>query len=230
MQTILLIEDDVSIIELVRYSLENEGYSVLVAGDGLKGLETATQVKPDLIVLDLMLPGLDGYEVCRALRTEAVTAAIPIIVLSARSEVIDKVLGIEFGADDYMTKPFSPRELLARVRARLREESRTRSQEVKPIVYGELELWPQGYYAKINGKQINLTVKEFDVLKMLAAHPHQVFSREHLLEQIWGDHVQGDTRTVDVHVSNLRSKLKPVREMIESVRGVGYRFVPPTQR
>lgn len=229
MAIILLIEDDPIIQELVKFNLEREGFEVLVAGDGRNGLEIVKRRKPDLILLDLMLPEVDGYQVCKVLRADADTHDLPIIILSARGEEVDKVLGLELGADDYVTKPFSTRELLARIRVRLRDERRIRPSEQinDKIIWGELEIWPGSYIVTLSGKSLNLTVKEFQLLHILASHPYQVFSREHLLEKIWGYTVNGDTRTVDVHVSTLRNKLRPLDNVLESIRGIGYRFTSP---
>lgn len=225
MTKILLIEDDLLIQELVTFNLEREGYTVKIAGDGKSGLEIVNSDMPDLILLDVMLPELDGYEVCKAIRANKDTASLPIIMLSARDEVADKVIGLELGADDYVTKPFSPRELLARVKARFREERRNAAPP-KPVsmVWGELEIWPESYLATLGGDNIALTGKEFDLLHIFLTRPNQVFSREYLLQKVWGYHASGDTRTVDVHISNLRSKLKALGPIIESVRGIGYRF------
>ncbi|MHB1653365.1 MAG: response regulator [Desulfitobacteriaceae bacterium] len=229
MPTILLIEDDTLIQELVKFNLEKEGLKVFIAGDGKSGLEMAKTGKPDLILLDLMLPELDGYEVCKALRMHESTATVPVIILSARVDIVDKVIGLELGADDYITKPFSNRELSARIRARLREERRTKSDEPveSKVVWGELEIWPLSYIVTISGKPVNLTVKEFQLLHLLVSHPYQVFSREYLLEKVWGYSLNGDTRTVDVHVSTVRTKLKALGNVLESVRGIGYRFTSP---
>jgi len=222
---ILLVEDDLLIQELVTFNLEREGYTVKIAGDGKSGLEMVSSEMPDLILLDVMLPELDGYEVCKAIRANKETASLPIIMLSARDEVADKVIGLELGADDYVTKPFSTRELVARVKARFREEKRNASPP-KPvsIVWGELEIWPENYLATLAGENVSLTGKEFDLLHIFLTRPNQVFSREYLLQKVWGYHASGDTRTVDVHISNLRSKLKTLGTIIESVRGIGYRF------
>lgn len=225
MPKILLIEDEKEIQELVSYNLSREGYDVKVAGDGRKGLEMVNAEHPDLVLLDVMLPELDGYEVCKAIRSNNETINLPIIMLSARDEVADKVIGLELGADDYVTKPFSPRELLARVKARFREGKRnTGPEKEKAIVWGELELWPESYIAKVAGENMNLTAKEFELLHIFLNRPNQVFSREYLMQKVWGYHTSGDTRTVDVHISNLRSKLKSLGPIIESVRGIGYRF------
>lgn len=226
MVKVLVIEDEAVIQELIRFNLNKEGYAVLSAEEGLKGLDLARREKPDLILLDLMLPGLDGYEVCKALRADKVTARIPIIILSARNEVIDKVLGLELGADDYMIKPFSPKELLARIKARLREQNRNFGADTpqQHIHVGELEIWPENYIATLGLKPLNLTIKEFELLYTFVTHPNRVFSREHLLQKVWDYDATGDTRTVDVHVSNLRQKLQEMGRSIETVRGVGYRF------
>lgn len=225
MNHILLIEDELTIQELVKFNLEREGYIVKIAGDGKRGLELVNSEMPDLILLDVMLPELDGYEVCKAIRGNKDTANLPIIMLSARDEVADKVIGLELGADDYITKPFSPRELVARVKARFREERRNAAPP-KPIslVWGELELWPESYLATLRGENISLTGKEFELLHIFLSRPNQVFSREYLLQKVWGYNTSGDTRTVDVHISNLRSKFKSLGPIIESVRGIGYRF------
>ncbi|MDA8443432.1 MAG: response regulator transcription factor [Peptococcaceae bacterium] len=226
MVKILLIEDEVAIQELIRFNLEKEGYKVLAAGDGQEGLNMARNEKPDLIVLDLMLPKLDGYEVCKALRADKATAKFPIIILSARNEIVDKVIGLELGADDYINKPFSPKELVARIKARLREQKRhdQNSTAQTVLTFAELEVWPDNYIVTLAGKPLNLTTKEFELLYLLITNPNRVFSREHLLQKVWDYGATGDTRTVDVHVSNLRHKLQHMGRTIETVRGVGYRF------
>lgn len=225
MPKILLIEDEKEIQELVSYNLIREGYDVRVAGDGKKGLEMVYTEHPDLVLLDIMLPVLDGYEVCKAIRANNESTNLPIIMLSARDEVADKVIGLELGADDYVTKPFSTRELLARVKARFREGKRNSGQEKeKAIIWGDLELWPDSYIATVAGENMNLTAKEFELLHIFLNRPNQVFSREYLMQKVWGYQTSGDTRTVDVHISNLRSKLKALGPIIESVRGIGYRF------
>ncbi|MHB8125550.1 MAG: response regulator transcription factor [Desulfitobacteriaceae bacterium] len=222
---ILLIEDEVPIQELLRFNLEKEGYLVATACDGEQGLALVKSEKPDLIILDLMLPVLDGYEVCKILRAKKDTSSIPIIIMSARNDVVDKVIGLELGADDYMTKPFNPRELTARIKARLREGLRRNEIQYEPLKWGDLEIIPESYLVTIAGQPLSLTVKEFDLLALFVANPYQVFSREYLTQKIWGCLTNVDTRTIDVHVSNLRSKLKALGPIIDSVRGVGYRFV-----
>jgi two-component system alkaline phosphatase synthesis response regulator PhoP len=224
MAKILLIEDEQTIQELVKFNLEREGYTVKIAADGKAGLEMVNAEMPELVLLDVMLPELDGYEVCKTIRANKPTANLPIIMLSARDDVADKVIGLELGADDYMTKPFSPRELVARVKARFREERRNTAPKPVSIVWGELEIWPESYLTTINGENITLTGKEFELLHIFLTRPNQVFSREYLLQKVWGHRSSGDTRTVDVHISNLRNKLKALGPIIESVRGIGYRF------
>lgn len=224
MTKILLIEDEAIITELIQYNLEKEGYLVCTAKDGLQGIELTRRENPDLILLDLMLPMLDGFEVCKTLRLNNDTAAIPIIVLSARDDVVDKVIALELGADDYLAKPFNHRELSARIKARLREGQRRNVVQNKLLKWGELEIDVENYLATIADQPLDLTVKEFDILVILAANPYLVFSREYLIQKIWGTQTHVDTRSVDVHVSNLRNKLKTLGPVIESARGIGYRF------
>lgn len=224
MTKILLIEDEAIITELIQYNLEKEGYLVYTAKDGLQGIELTRRENPDLILLDLMLPMLDGFEVCKTLRLNNDTAAIPIIVLSARDDVVDKVIALELGADDYLAKPFNHRELSARIKARLREGQRRNVVQNKLLKWGELEIDVENYLATIADQPLDLTVKEFDILVILAANPYLVFSREYLIQKIWGTQTHVDTRSVDVHVSNLRNKLKTLGPVIESARGIGYRF------
>lgn len=224
MTKILLVEDEDSIQELLRFNLEKEGYVVVTAYDGEQSLALVKSEKPDLIILDLMLPVLDGFEVCKTLRAKKETSSIPIIIMSARDDIVDKVIGLELGADDYMTKPFNPRELTARIKARLREGQRKNETVQEPLRWGNLELLPESYIVTIASQPVNLTVKEFDLLALFVANPYQVFSREYLTQKIWGCLTNVDTRTIDVHVSNLRNKLKALGPIIDSKRGVGYRF------
>lgn len=224
MTNVLLIEDDVRIQELVRYTLENEGFTVVSASDGEQGLDLARKEKPDLIILDLTLPGIDGYDVCKILRAQNDTAAISIIILSARDDIADKVIGLELGADDYITKPFSSRELFARIKARLREGQRKNELSNGPLRWGPLEIVQDSYIATIAAKPLNLTVKEFELLALFVANPYQVFSREYLIQKVWGYQPNTDSRTIDVHISHLRNKLKTLGPVLESVRGVGYLF------
>lgn len=224
MGKVLLIEDDVQIQELVRYNLEKEGLTVVAASDGERGLDLAGREKPDLIILDLTLPVMDGYDVCKLIRAQKNTSAIPIIILSARDDVADKVIGLELGADDYMTKPFSQRELFARIKARLREGQRRDIPSNGPLRWGTLEIVRESYIATIASKPLNLTVKEFELLVLFVADPFQVFSREYLIQKVWGYLSSTDSRTLDVHISHLRNKLKALGSVLDSVRGVGYLF------
>lgn len=228
-KTILVVDDEKNIRELVKFNLESRGYKVIEAADGEEALNLVKTSEPALIILDLMLPKVEGLEVCRILKGNPSTKKLPIIMLTALGDEIDKIVGLELGADDYITKPFSPRELVARVRAVIRRvENRegARQQPVKKL--DDLVIDEQKYEAKLNGKKLELTLKEFELLKVFATNPFNVFSREHLLEKVWGYDFVGDTRTVDVHVCNLRKKLEEVDEnnkyYIETVRGVGYRF------
>jgi DNA-binding response OmpR family regulator len=222
---ILLIEDDVQIQELVRFNLEKEGFTVIPALDGEQGLDLAKGEQPNLILLDLTLPVIDGYDVCKRLRDQKDTAAIPIIILSVCDDVADKVIGLELGADDFMTKPFSHRELYARIKARLREGQRKNDlPNGGPLSWGDLEIVQESYIATIAAKPLNLTVKEFELLALFVANPYQVFSREYLIQKIWGSHANSGTRALDVHISHLRNKLKALGPVLDSVRGVGYLF------
>ena len=227
MATILVVDDEEPIQELLRFNLEKEGYAVCVAKDGQEALKHVENDQPDLLVLDLMLPGMDGLEVCRKIRSNQKFQQIPIIMLTAKGEEIDKVLGLELGADDYMTKPFSPRELLARIKARLRRLNSQEEVDAKIIIRGELRVDVTGFRVHVRGEETELTPKEFELLRVLVAHPGRVYSREELLERIWGYEYDGDTRTVDVHVRHLRLKVErdPSNpEYIETLRGIGYRF------
>lgn len=233
MYKILAVDDEQNILELIRYNLEKDGYLVLTASDGEKALALAQREKPDLILLDVMLPNLDGLAMCRVLRQNEATRKIPIIMISARGEELDKVLGLEMGADDYVTKPFSNRELLARIKARLRskeESGLVEKKEGEIIVHGDLVIDQNRFLVTVNGVRQDLTPKEFELLRFLAAEPGIVFSREYLLEKIWGYDYTGDSRTVDVHVRHIRQKFEQIPGSllyIETVRGVGYRFSEP---
>ncbi|MFZ3101111.1 MAG: response regulator transcription factor [Desulfitobacteriaceae bacterium] len=223
--TILVVDDEELIQELLRFNLEKEGYKVVIAKEGRQALDLVAQEHLDLIVLDLMLPGIDGLEVCRQLRLNPKFQELPVIMLTAKGEELDKVLGLELGADDYMTKPFSPRELLARIKARLRRVRN--SEEDNEIVYGELRLNINSFRVYIRGEEAELTPKEFELLRMLVSRPGRVYSRDELLEHIWGYEYTGDTRTVDVHVRHLRQKIEidPSNpDYIETIRGLGYRY------
>ncbi|MFN2131460.1 MAG: response regulator [Anaerolineae bacterium] len=232
---ILVVDDEPPIIDVLVYNLERANYTVLVAHDGLEALAVARREQPDLVVLDLMLPGLDGLEVCRALRREC---DVPIIMLTARDSEIDRVVGLELGADDYVAKPFSVRELVARVRSVLRRTgprpdaaalSTTAPVPSQPALHiGDLLVDPARYEARFAGRELSLTTQEFDLLQVFARHAGQVLSREQLLGQVWGYDYYGDLRVVDAAVKRLRAKLSdaaPQRELIATVRGVGYKLL-----
>lgn len=227
---VLVVEDDRNLQEALRYNLVAEGYEVMVAGDGGEALNLARKRKPDLIVLDLMLPVMGGLEVCRALRLDG--SVVPILVLTARDAEVDRVVGLEVGADDYVTKPFSVRELLARISAHLRrvemlKARREDSDKTELISVGGLEIDPASRSVHLHGKALALRPREFDLLVFMAARPSRVFSRDQLLQEVWGYDYAGDTRTVDVHVRWLRMKIEQDAanpERLQTVRGVGYRF------
>lgn len=228
-ERILIIEDETNIMELVAYNLEKEGWLVSKARTGDEGWEKIQQEHPDLILLDLMLPGLDGLEICRRTRQNKTTRDIPIIMLTAKAEEADRVLGLESGADDYVTKPFSPRELVARVRAVLRRVDNTfaDAEERETITLGPIKMDLRQHKVLVKNQEVELTPKEFDLLHLLLSHPGRAFSREYLLENLWGYEFFGDTRTVDVHVRRLRQKIEedPAQPYwLETVRGVGYRI------
>jgi len=228
---VLIVEDDQTLLGVLRYNLAKEGYDVLTASDGTQALEVARSEKPEVIVLDIMLPKLDGFEVCRILRREMI---VPILMLTAKTEEIDKVVGLELGADDYMTKPFSVREFLARIRAMLRRTEMMKQEvaankEAQPSVVkvGSLEIDPTRHQVSLSGSVLDLSPKEFDLLAFLASNPGRVFSRDHLLERVWGYDYAGGTRTVDVHIRWLRQKIEvdPAHPRhLLTVRGVGYKF------
>lgn len=225
-EKILIIDDEEHIVELIHYNLEASGYTTVEAYNGIDGLKLAKQLIPDLIILDLMLPGIDGLEVCRRLRSELKLKKIPIIMLTARSEEIDKVLGLELGADDYITKPFSVRELNARVKALLRRVN-SQDSESEGYVFNDVVVDFLKHEVKKNGIKIDLTLKEFELLETLIKNRGKVLTREVLLEKIWGYDYAGETRTVDVHIRHLRQKLEEDDSnprYIETVRGIGYRL------
>jgi two-component system alkaline phosphatase synthesis response regulator PhoP len=222
-ETILIIDDEQRIIDLVRMYLEQEGYTVDSATDGALAYDKIIQQTPGLVVLDLMLPGMDGWEICRRVRAES---DVPIIMLTARNDDIDKIVGLELGADDYLTKPFNPRELVARIKAILRRGGIDRRSEASDalITLDNLTIDMNRRTAKVEGKPIDLRMKEFDLLLTLARDPGVVFSREKLLEIVWGYDFAGQTRTVDVHIAHLRHKLEAMTPVIETVWGVGYKI------
>ena len=224
---ILIVEDDQNLLATLKYNLLKESYNVITAVDGAQAIETARSEKPELIVLDVMLPKLSGFEVCRILRKET---TVPILMLTAKTEEVDKIVGLEIGADDYMTKPFSMRELLARVRAMLRRVDMSKLQpasEQENLKIGDLEIDVGRHQAFYGGSSLNLTPKEYELLAFLAKNKGFVFSREQLLEKVWGYDYAGDTRTVDVHIRWLRQKIeadsqKP--QYLITVRGTGYKL------
>ncbi|HHW39563.1 MAG TPA: response regulator transcription factor [Syntrophomonadaceae bacterium] len=227
---ILVVDDEESIVKLVSFNLNKEGFQTVAAGDGNEAWEKIQQEKPDLIVLDVMLPGMDGLTLCRLMRKEGLTT--PILMLTARDEEIDKVLGLEMGADDYLTKPFSPRELVARVRAILRRTGEREREGEEHLEFGELEVFPARYEVRLAGETVALTPKEFELLLLLCRSAGLVLSREYILQKLWGYDFYGDARVVDVHISHLREKLEqdPAHpRYIKTVRGVGYKFQSPIQ-
>lgn len=221
-ETILIVDDEQHIIDLTKLYLEQEGYKTSSATDGKTALQKIVQEKPNLIVLDLMLPEMDGWEVCRRVRAES---DVPIIMLTARGDDIDRIVGLELGADDYLTKPFNPRELVARVRAIMRRTGRPApSTAESAVTIGNLTIHPDRRVVLIDGKEIDLRMKEFDLLMTLATNVGLVFTREKLLDVVWGYDFAGETRTVDVHIAHLRHKLKGMQASIDTVWGVGYRL------
>lgn len=223
-ERILVVEDEEDILELIRYNLSKEGYQVFCTTSGEKAIKTAKAESLDLIILDLMLPGIDGLEVGKILKNDSKTRDIPIIMLTAKGEEADIVIGLELGADDYITKPFSPRILIARIRAVLRRKSTTPPDEMSVIQIHELIIHPGRRDARINGKPVELTYTEFQVLHYLAKRPGWVFTRYQIVEAVRGDDYPVTDRSVDVQIVGLRKKLGPFGKYIETVRGVGYRF------
>lgn len=242
-EKILLVEDDKHIAKLLTYSLEKEGYKITHKIRGDDALEILFKEEFDLVILDLMLPGISGLDFCRRVREYKKEPYLPIIMLTAKDEETDKIVGLEIGANDYVTKPFSPKELTARVKAHLRSKSKINPKETidqegnenksistEEITIGALALNPAKYRAKIDNIQLSLTPKEFELLLLLANNPGQVFTRDTLLEKIWGFDYEGDTRTVDVHIRHLRQKIQEAgysQVLVETVRGVGYRLKEP---
>lgn len=226
-ERILVVDDEDSILQLVAYNLRRAGYDVLTAGNGEDALRLFRAESPDLVVLDVMLPGADGFEVCKELRKESDK---PILMLTARGEEIDRVIGFEIGADDYVTKPFSPRELVGRVKAilrRSRKETEPGETDGDAVVYGNLSINFVTYEVANSGRRIDLTPTEFQILKLLAQNPSRVFSRDELVDRIMGQDFFGDVRTIDVHIRHLRSKIEEnpsEPKLIETVRGAGYKF------
>jgi DNA-binding response OmpR family regulator len=225
MKTILVVDDERNIVDLLRLYLEKEGLGVVAAADGEEALALHARFDPDLVILDLMLPKIDGYEVCREIRRRGET---PILMLTARSDDVDAIVGLELGADDYVTKPFDPRLLLARVKAILRRTDGT-ARSARTIEVGTLRIDPRRREATVGARRLELRNREFDLLAALARDPGVVNTRDMLLEGVWGTDFPGETRTVDVHVAELRRKLGDDGPRIETLRGIGYRLVPPSR-
>jgi two-component system alkaline phosphatase synthesis response regulator PhoP len=229
-RTILVVEDEKDIRDLVRFHLEQEGYTVREAETGEEAMRRVNAERPALVVLDIMLPGTDGLEVCRRLRAASATTSVPIVMLTAKAAEVDRILGLELGADDYITKPFSPRELVARVRAVLR---RTHGEEA-PLPHevferGRLRIDFDTYEVFVEGQQMNLSLREFELLKFFVRHPHRVYDRLQLLDLVWGRDTYVEPRTVDVHIRRLRKRIErddAAPELILTVRGVGYKCNP----
>ena len=221
-QTILVVDDEPDIVEIIQYNLEKSGFDVIVAADGSAALEKARDETPDLIVLDLMLPGLEGTDVCRILKQDERTRSIPILMLTAKSEEIDRIIGLELGADDYVVKPFSPREIALRIRNILRR--RSAPETPGPVRAGPLVIDVEGHHVSVSGSTVSLTATEFKLLAVLFQRRGRVQTREELLDVVWGYDYMGYGRTVDAHIKRLREKLGEAAGMVETVRGVGYRF------
>jgi len=225
MKTILVVDDERNIVELLRLYLEKEGWAVLAAADGEEGLALHARHDPDLVILDLMLPKVDGFEVCRELRRRG---DVPIVMLTARDDVVDSIVGLELGADDYVAKPFNPRALIARIKAIFRRTEAT-GRGGRPIEVGDLRIDPRRREATVGARRLELRAREFDLLAALARDAGVVLTRDALLEGVWGTDFPGETRTVDVHVAEVRKKLGDDGPSIETIRGLGYRLVPPAR-
>ncbi len=219
---VLIIDDDVNICELIKLYMEKEGFEVATVYDGIKALEVFKSFAPNIVVLDIMLPGADGWQVCREIRK---ISNIPIMMLSAKGETFDKVLGLELGADDYLVKPFEPKELVARLKDILRRYN-NKDIDSKEVVYPNFVINKSNYTLKINDKELELPPKELELLFFLASHPNKVFTREQLLEHVWGFDFYGDSRTVDVHIKRIREKIDQEGQcwQLKTVWGVGYKF------
>lgn len=220
---IMIVDDDLNICELLRLYIEKEGFDVVTANDGETAVKNFDKENPDLILLDIMLPKLDGWQVCREIRK---TSQCPIIMLTAKGEVFDKVLGLELGADDYMVKPFEAKEVIARIRAVLRRSGKTDEPPVKEVRWDKLSINLTNYELKVDGVQVDTPPKEMELLYHLASNPNRVFTRDQLLDEVWGFDYYGDSRTVDVHVKRLREKIDGVSNKweLKTVWGVGYKF------
>ena len=222
-EKILVVDDDLNICELLRLYLTKEGYNVVIANDGVSAVTMFQEESPSLVLLDIMLPKLDGWQVCREIRK---TSNVPIIMLSAKGETFDKVLGLELGADDYIVKPFETKEVLARIKAVLRRSASSAAEEIKEVHFDKLSINLTNYELKVNGVQIDTPPKEMELIFHLAKNPNRVFTRDQLLDEVWGYDYYGDSRTVDVHVKRLREKLEGASDKWElrTVWGVGYKF------
>jgi two-component system, OmpR family, alkaline phosphatase synthesis response regulator PhoP len=238
MKKVLVVDDEQSILTLLKYNLEQAGFEVLTAMDGIEGKQLAETMQPDIMILDLMLPKMDGMEVCKQLRQQKIMT--PILMLTAKDDEFDKILGLELGADDYMIKPFSPREVIARVKAILRRvqiqsdnSSDNELEENQQIVIGSLKIFPHKYEAFFNDNRLEVTLKEYELLHYLAQNKNRVLTRDQLLSAVWNYEFAGDTRIVDVHISHLREKIeedtkKPI--YIKTVRGLGYKLEEPSRQ
>ena len=220
---ILVVDDEPDLLELVRFNLDRAGFRVETAASGEEALDRLRRSTPDLMVLDLMLPDLSGEEICRRVRADPGQASLPVIMLTAKSEEVDRVVGFELGADDYVTKPFSPRELVLRVKALLRRSSEATAHSA-PLERGPLRLDPERHRCAVKGEEVELTAKEFQLLEVLMRRPGRVMTREKLLDEVWGSDIAVTSRTIDTHLKRLREKLGAAAELIETVRGLGYRF------
>ncbi len=223
---ILVVDDDLNICELLKLYLENEGYTAYVANDGKAAVDMFNEKSPDLVLLDIMLPKMDGWQVCREIRK---SSSVPIIMLTAKGETFDKVLGLELGADDYVTKPFDSKEVMARIKAVLRRansEGESANSEKKIVKYDKLEINIENYELKVDGKVVDTPPKELELIYHFASNPNRVYTRDQLLDEVWGFDYYGDSRTVDVHVKRLREKLEGVSDKwsLKTVWGVGYKF------
>ena len=220
---ILIADDDRNICELLKIYLEKESYTVVLAGDGEEALEKFDREEPDIILLDVMMPRLDGWQVCRELRKKS---ECPIIMITAKGETFDKVLGLELGADDYVVKPFDTKEIVARIKAVLRRSASSVTEEIKEVHYDKLSINLTNYELRVDGKKVDTPPKELELIYHLASNPNRVYTRDQLLDEVWGFDYYGDSRTVDVHVKRLREKLEGVSESwnLKTVWGVGYKF------
>ena len=224
LEKILVVDDDINICELLRIYLEKEGYTVVLAHDGEKGIEKFNATKPDVILLDIMLPVMDGWQVCREIRKKS---NVPILMVTAKSETFDKVLGLELGADDYIVKPFDAKEVVARIKAVYRRAGQTAPEtESKEVSYDKLQVNMTRYELKVDGKVLDTPPKELELLFYLASNPNRVYTRDQLLDEVWGFEYYGDSRTIDVHIKRLREKLEGVSEKweLKTVWSVGYKF------